>query len=88
MLRLDLRLKVLRDLALGLVVVLTAGGLSVRLDGPPGRGVGGAGARKGAGFRLAPQPFVRRGGTGRRCQRRGPGPLGPGAGLRRRRQLG
>jgi len=87
LLRLDLRFEVLRDFALGLVMV-TAGDLSVHLDGPPGRGVGGAGARKGAGFRLAPQPFVRRSGAGRRCQRRGPGPLGPGAGLRRRRQLG
>lgn len=61
--------------------------LSVRLDGTPGGGVGGAGARKGASFGLASQPFVRGGGAGGRRQRRGPGPLGPGADLRRRRQL-
>lgn len=83
---LDLRLKVFRDLALGLVVMLAV--LSVRLDGTPGGGIGGAGAREGAGLGFAPQPLVRGSGTSGRRQRRGPGPLGPGADLRRRRQLG
>jgi len=63
-------------------------GLSVRLDGTPGGGIGGTGARKGASLGLAPQPLVRGGGAGGRRQRRGPGPLGPGVDLRRRRQLG
>lgn len=67
---------------------MAAGGLAVRLRGyrPGARIGGGAGARDRAGLRLAPQPLVRE--AGGRRQRRGPGPLGPGADLRRRRQLG
>jgi len=81
-LRLNLRLKVFRDLALGLVVVLAARSLSVCLDGSPGGGIGGAGARKGASLGFAPQPFERGCGAGGRRQWRGPGPLGPGTELR------
>lgn len=81
LLRFDLGLKVLRDFALRLVMMLAPGGLSVSLGSPPGRGVGGgAGAGERASLRLAPQPLV--GGTGGRRQRRGPRPLGPGADLR------